>query len=189
MAGRRGRSGGGYEPPEMRDEARAGLFARMSDALKGNRQTSNLGYLVNLLGGRGRGGGTGKVADAIAAETGENRRTVMRRIQRALRGEGKAAAVDKGTGAVDKQIQKNAAGVMRAAPSVNVSVKVWVTVSSETNPTQRTARAHLTGSQAEAFAAAIETGQFEDAVNIVFTAYWQGEGAAVEIHDFGEIQF
>lgn len=181
--------GDDFEPPEYRDGAREGLIARMSDALKGNRQTGNVGFLVNLFGGRGRGGGTGKLADEIVRETGENRKSVMKRIQRALKGEGKAANVDKGTGVVDRKIRGNAADVIRAAPSVNVSVQAWITVSNETYPTQRTARAHLTGGRAEAFAAAIEAGAYEEAVNIVFAAYWQDEPSSVEIHSFGEIQF
>ena len=78
---------------------------------------------------------------------------------------------------------------MRASPSINASVKAWVTVSSETYPTQRTARAHLTGARAEAFAAAIEAGAYEDAVNILFAAYWGEQAGGIEIHDFGEIQF
>lgn len=195
MAGRRGNRGGGeFGAPEYRDQARQGLFGRMSDALRGNRGGGNLGFLVNLLGGRGRGGGTGKVADRISAETGENRRTVLRRIQRELRrmDEGKGpgkSPVDKGTGAIDQELRNNSASVMRAAPSVNASVQAWITVSSETRPTQRTARAHLTGAQAEAFAGAIEAGADEEAVNIVFSAYWQADTQAVEIHDFGEIDF
>lgn len=189
MAGRRGRSGGGdYEPPEIRGEARKNLAQRMTDALRGNRAGGGVQYLVNLLGGRGRGGGTGKLADAIAAETGENRRTVLRRIQRSLRGEAKTP-VDKGTGVVEQKLRSNAADVMRASSSINASVQAWVTVSSETYPTQRTARAHLTGARAEEFAAAIETGDYESAVHILFAAYWGEQAGGIEIHDFGEIQF
>lgn len=182
-----------YNQPEMMPEASENARGRFMDAMRGNSSRSGLSFLVNLWGGRGRGGGTGKVADAIVAETGENRKSVMKRIQRKLKredqGQAEGGPVDKGTGAIDKGIRGNTADVLRTHGSCNVSMAVWITVSSEQNPSQRTARASLRGGQAEAFAAAIETGDFDTAANIVFAAYWGDDAGEVTIHDYGEIQF
>lgn len=198
MAGRRNRQGGGDQPRprlEIEDPARGRLVSRFSDAIRQGRR-QDVGFLVNLLGGRGRGGGTGRLADQIAAETGENRRTVLRRIQRALKREDKgqrAKPVDKGSGVVDRELRKNAARIVASGHgtggSIHVTMKFWLRVSDEPVATERTASVTLRGGAQQAFAEAIENGAYEDAAHIVFDHYWTGPTDNTFIDDFGEINF
>jgi hypothetical protein len=164
---------------DMSDQDRAQLRGAMEEAaLAGTRESTDVGDLIEQLGGR-------RVAEILSGTTDHKSRAYrsqLRNVQRWRQGRSPAARTVQ---RLTSSRRTEAARKMRDAGSVEYTAEAtWVT---SRKPWRGEAHGTLSGRRLAAFADAIESGDYETAAEVMAGDYFGQEDIVAGVEDLGGI--